>query len=106
MKFRTLFQATRPSFLILSPVCVFLGTSTAMAASGPIDTATLILIVIGALCAHISVNTLNDYADFKSGLDLITVKTTFSGGSGSLPDNPSMANTVLTAVPRPLISPA
>jgi 1,4-dihydroxy-2-naphthoate octaprenyltransferase len=95
MQFRTLIQATRPSFLILSPVCVFLGASIAMAANGSVDTATLILVVIGALCAHISVNTLNEYADFKSGLDLITVKTPFSGGSGALPDNPAMANAVL-----------
>jgi len=95
MQFRTLFQATRPSFLILSPVCVFLGASTAIAASGSVEIVTLILIVIGALCAHISVNTLNEYTDFKSGLDLITIKTPFSGGSGALPDQPAMANAVL-----------
>lgn len=95
MQFRTLFQAIRPSFLVLSPVCVFLGVSTAIAASTTVDTATLILVVIGALCAHISVNTLNEYADFKSGLDLITIKTPFSGGSGALPDHPAMANKVL-----------
>ena len=95
MQFRTLIQATRPSFLILSPVCVFLGASTAIAASGSVEIATLILIVIGALCAHISVNTLNEYTDFKSGLDLITIKTPFSGGSGALPDQPAMANAVL-----------
>ncbi len=97
MPFRTILQTTRPSFLILSPVCVFLGTSTAIAAQGSIDTTVLILIVIGALCAHISVNTLNEYTDFKSGLDLITIKTPFSGGSGALPGDPAMANMVLAA---------
>ena len=97
MQFRTLFQSTRPSFLILSPICVFLGTSTAISASGSVDASVLTLIVIGALCAHISVNTLNEYADFKSGLDLITIKTPFSGGSGALPGNPEMANMVLVA---------
>ena len=97
MQLRILFQSIRPSFLILSPVCVFLGTSTAINVSGPVDTFLLTLIVIGALCAHISVNTLNEYTDFKSGLDLITIKTPFSGGSGALPGNPSMANTVLAA---------
>jgi 1,4-dihydroxy-2-naphthoate octaprenyltransferase len=95
MQFRTLFQTTRPSFLILSPVCVLLGASTAIAASGAIEIATVMLVVIAALCAHISVNTLNEYADFKSGLDLITIKTPFSGGSGALPDQPAMANAVL-----------
>ena len=97
MQFRTLFQSTRPSFLILSPICVFLGTSTAISASGSVDASVLTLIVIGALCAHISVNTLNEYTDFKSGLDLITIKTPFSGGSGALPGNPAMANMVLAA---------
>jgi len=97
MQFRTLLQAIRPSFLILSPVCVFLGTSTALATQGAVDISVLALVVIGALCAHISVNTLNEYADFKSGLDLITIKTPFSGGSGALPADPAMANLVLAA---------
>ena len=97
MQFRTLFQSIRPSFLILSPICVFLGTSTAIASQITIDTSILLLVITGALCAHISVNTLNEYADFKSGLDLVTVKTPFSGGSGALPREPAMANTVLSA---------
>jgi 1,4-dihydroxy-2-naphthoate octaprenyltransferase len=97
MQFRTLFQSIRPSFLILSPVCVFLGTSTAIASQNTIDTTILLLVFTGALCAHISVNALNEYADFKSGLDLVTVKTPFSGGSGALPREPAMANTVLSA---------
>jgi 1,4-dihydroxy-2-naphthoate octaprenyltransferase len=91
MQFRTLFQSIRPSFLILSPVCVFLGTSTAIASQNTIDTTILLLVFTGALCAHISVNALNEYADFKSGLDLVTVKTPFSGGSGALPREPAMA---------------
>lgn len=49
------------------------------------------LVLIGALAAHISVNTLNEYYDFKSGLDLTTDKTPFSGGSGALPANPEVA---------------
>lgn len=95
MQFRTVLQSIRPPFLILTPVCVFLGASTAFATQGSVDSLTLALIMVGALCAHISVNTLNEHADFKSGLDLITVKTPFSGGSGALPGNPSMANMVL-----------
>ena len=50
----------------------------------------------GAISAHISVNTLNEYCDFRSGLDFKTEKTAFSGGSGALPDNPEMAQAVLT----------
>jgi 1,4-dihydroxy-2-naphthoate octaprenyltransferase len=54
-----------------------------------------ILVLVGAISAHISVNTLNEYYDFKSGLDLKTVKTPFSGGSGALPGNPEMDTMVL-----------
>jgi len=97
MRFRTLLQTIRPPFLILTPICVFLGASTAIATQGSIDTHALILVMLGALCAHISVNTLNEHADFRSGLDLVTVKTPFSGGSGALPGDPGMANMVLTA---------
>lgn len=82
---------TRPSFLVLAPVCVFLGLSL----SPSIDIGLTFMIVIGAVCAHISVNMLNEYFDFKSGLDLNTVKTKFSGGSGALPDHPEAAPLVL-----------
>ncbi|MCJ7514716.1 MAG: prenyltransferase, partial [Dehalococcoidia bacterium] len=40
---------------------------------------------IGLLLCHISVNVLNDYYDYKSGIDLKTRRTPFSGGSGFLP---------------------
>jgi len=95
MRFRTLFQTTRPSFLVLSPACVFLGAATALAQQGSVSAGLLTLVVIGALCAHISVNMLNEYADFKSGLDLLTEKTPFSGGSGALPADPATAWMVL-----------
>jgi 1,4-dihydroxy-2-naphthoate octaprenyltransferase len=49
------------------------------------------LIFIGALAAHISINALNEYYDFKSGLDLNTTRTPFSGGSGTLLANPDLA---------------
>jgi len=81
----------RPSFLLLTPICVGLGLALAMFTATPIDYKLLLLVLIGALCAHISVNTLNEYFDFKSGLDLQTIKTAFSGGSGALPQNPELA---------------
>ena len=40
------------------------------------------------LLCHISVNVLNDYYDYKSGIDLKTRRTPFSGGSGILPAAP------------------
>jgi len=91
----TVLKTTRPAFLVLTPVCVFLGLSTAIASGTQINLSLFLLILTGAIAAHISVNTLNEYYDFKSGLDLKTEKTPFSGGSGALPDNPGIAKLVL-----------
>jgi 1,4-dihydroxy-2-naphthoate octaprenyltransferase len=95
MSIRIAIQSTRAPFLILTPVCVFLGSSIVIANNSEINILTLSLVLLGALLAHIGVNTLNEYSDFRSGLDMITVKTPFSGGSGTLPENPEVANTVL-----------
>ncbi|BCN93465.1 1,4-dihydroxy-2-naphthoate octaprenyltransferase [Thiomicrorhabdus immobilis] len=51
--------------------------------------------MLGALLAHIAVNLLNEYQDNLSGLDFMTAKTPFSGGSGALQLNPNAANAVL-----------
>jgi 1,4-dihydroxy-2-naphthoate octaprenyltransferase len=91
-----LLRTLRPSFLVLTPVCVFLGLSTSLAAQASINYFMAALVLMGALAAHVSVNTLNEYHDFKSGLDLKTERTPFSGGSGALPGNPEMAGLVLT----------
>lgn len=86
----------RPPFLVITPVCIFLGASLAIANGTPISFVTLFIVLVGGLAAHISVNTLNEYHDYKSGLDTETVKTPFSGGSGALPDNPEAAEQVLS----------
>ncbi len=44
-----------------------------------------LLTYVGIFCLHASVDLLNDYYDFKRGIDLITKKTKFSGGTGVLP---------------------
>ncbi len=95
MKLKTIMQSMRIPFLALTFVCVFLGASTVIANGTTVDLTLLALALLGALLAHISVNTLNEYFDFKSGLDFKTLKTPFSGGSGALPKNPEVAATVL-----------
>ena len=85
----------RVDFLYLDVACVLLGTSAAVWTHGKINILYLILAFIGAVCAHIAVNALNEYSDFKSGLDLQTEPTPFSGGSGTLGDRPDLAPTVL-----------
>ena len=77
--------ATRPRFLLLSVVLIFLGTCIAWY-GGYFQIGYAVLAFVGLLLAHISVNVLNDYFDYKSGIDLETKRTPFSGGSGILPD--------------------
>lgn len=95
MKITTLLQTTRPPFLILTLACVFLGFSTSFSIQPSIDLWMAFLVLAGAVLAHIAVNTLNEYYDFKSGLDLKTEKTPFSGGSGALPKHPEAAGATL-----------
>jgi 1,4-dihydroxy-2-naphthoate octaprenyltransferase len=90
-----LVRAMRPAFLVLAPVSVLLGLATALAARRSVSLSLFGLALFGALLAHISVNTLNEYHDFRSGLDATTRRTVFSGGSGALPTHPEMARRVL-----------
>jgi 1,4-dihydroxy-2-naphthoate octaprenyltransferase len=85
----------RPPFLILTPACVLLDFSVAIWTGDPVRIWQLILVLIGALSAHISVNAFNEYFDFKSGLDARTRRTPFSGGSGTLPEHPEAARPAL-----------
>lgn len=89
--FGSVVRSVRPNFLVLSPLCVFLGAAVAYRLSGHLPWLDLVLVLVGALTAHASVNLLNEYQDFTSGLDAITVKTPFSGGSGALPAHPEAA---------------
>ncbi len=91
---KALLQTFRPPFLILAPICVFLGLSTAIDSGAKINYVVLFILLLGAVLAHIAVNTLNEYQDFKSGLDFHTLKTPFSGGSGALIKQPEVARLV------------
>ena len=76
---------TRPHFLLLTPVCVFAGIAASVYDGHPFNFLYFLLAFVGALLAHISVNVLNDYFDYRSGIDLKVERTPFSGGSGILP---------------------
>jgi len=96
MKSNTVIRSMRIPFLALTPVCVFLGASVVIANQAEINPILLAMAFCGAMLAHISVNTLNEYSDFKNGLDLATIKTPFSGGSGALPEHPGMLKAVFS----------
>lgn len=89
----TLLRSTRVPFLVLVPVCVALAASVSQVSAWHWQS--LGLALLGAVLAHASVNALNEYLDFRSGLDLNTRRTGFSGGSGALPEHPGAAYGVL-----------
>ena len=84
MKLKIWFLETRPQFLLLSVVLIFLGTCLAWY-DDAFHLGYALLAFVGLLLTHISVNTLNDYFDYRSGIDLEVKRTPFSGGSGILP---------------------
>ncbi len=90
-----IFGSMRIPFLIVTPTCVGIGAATAYYSGFGINILNLVLALIGAISAHISVNALNEYDDFKSGLDYKTEQTPFSGGSKTLPENPQSAHFAL-----------
>ncbi len=89
-KFKLILGIIRAPFLLLAPVCVAVGVGTAYWQKNPLNWWDIVLVLIGAVSAHISVNTFNEYFDFKSGLDTRTQRTPFSGGSGTLPAHPEL----------------
>ncbi|WP_414829642.1 prenyltransferase [Alteromonas sp. H39] len=88
---KTLLGTFRIPFLLLTPACVSVGLACALTEQKNIDAPSVLLVLFGALMAHVSVNVFNEYDDFNSGLDLHTSRTPFSGGSGALPSHPKSA---------------
>ncbi len=89
------FGSMRIPFLVLPPTCVLLGVASALYTGSTISYFHLLLIAVGAVLSHISVNALNEYDDFKTGLDFKTIQTPFSGGSKTLTENPEKAHHAL-----------
>ena len=84
MKLKKWLLVIRSPFLVLSVVLAFLGTCIAWY-DGAFHLGYALLAFFGLLLAHISVNVLNEYFDYRSGVDFETQRTPFSGGSGALP---------------------
>jgi 1,4-dihydroxy-2-naphthoate octaprenyltransferase len=101
---KNIFRSMRFPFLILSPVSIYLGVAASYHSQAQFYLYDLTLILVGAVAAHISVNTFNEYFDFHSGLDAKTLKTPFSGGSGALVEKPELADAVLYVAIASLIS--
>ncbi|MBN1376461.1 MAG: prenyltransferase [Dehalococcoidia bacterium] len=81
MKAKLYFLETRPQFLLLAVVLGILGACIAWY-DGSFNWGDAVLAGFGLVLAHASCNALNDYFDYKSGVDKLTNVTPFSGGSG------------------------
>jgi 1,4-dihydroxy-2-naphthoate octaprenyltransferase len=91
----SLFGPMRVPFLVLAPACAAVGIGTAHWQTQQVHWLHAVLVILGAVAAHVSVNAFNEYFDFTSGLDARTQRTPFSGGSGTLPANPELRGTAL-----------
>lgn len=80
-------RAIRIKFLLASVIAVTNGIVISYWKTGYIDIGYAVLTYVGIMCLHISVDLLNDYSDFKRGIDTNTKRTKFSGGTGVIPEN-------------------
>jgi 1,4-dihydroxy-2-naphthoate octaprenyltransferase len=74
----------RAPFLLLPPTLVASGAAAA-AWDGAFSWPRTVLAVVGLVALHMAVNILNEWSDLRTGIDLHTERTPFSGGSGTLP---------------------
>jgi len=77
-------SVARAPFLLLPPTLVAAGAAAA-AWDGAFSWARTLLALIGLVALHMAVNILNEWSDMRTGIDLETERTPFSGGSGTLP---------------------
>src|SRR3989442_4911116 len=84
---RTWLRAIRIRYLLASVIAVSNGIALAFWKNKQIDLSDAILTCVGVICLHASIDLLNDYWDYKRGIDTATRRTKFSGGTGVLPEN-------------------
>ena len=79
-------RVIRVRFLLASIIAVSAGLAITWWHTSSISIFDAILTICGVLALHASVDLLNDYWDFKRGIDTTTHRTKMSGGSGVLPE--------------------
>lgn len=80
------FRVIRVRFLLASVIAVSVGLSLNWWQHSSFDIFDGILTLAGVMALHASVDLLNDFWDFKRGIDTQTPKTKMSGGTGVLPE--------------------
>ncbi len=91
------FRVIRIKFLLASVIAVSLGLALSYWQTKTLDVASAAITMGGVILLHASVDLLNDYSDYKRGIDTITKRTKFSGGTGVLPEGLLKPSTVYYA---------
>ena len=79
-------RVIRVRFLLASVIAVLVGLALNWSQNGSIEFFDAFLTFAGVMALHASVDLLNDYWDFKRGIDTKTTRTKMSGGTGVLPE--------------------
>lgn len=79
-------RVIRVRFLLASVIAVALGLALSWWQTSQINILHAGLTMAGVLALHASVDLLNDYWDFRRGIDTKTKRTKLSGGTGVLPE--------------------
>ncbi len=95
MGLKELSEIIRLNFLLLTPITIFVGMAAAIYDGYSFKLIDTLIALSGALLAHISVNSLNNYFDYRSGIDAKTPKTPFSGGIRALVEGRAEPHTAL-----------
>jgi len=74
----------RAPFLML-PVTLVAAGAAASYSNGSFSWLHTVVALVGLVAVHMAVNILNEWSDMRTGIDLKTRRTPFSGGSGTLP---------------------
>jgi len=86
--FKVWIAQIRANFLILAVFLVIIGLAFTLkyphGSSSSFNVIHALLLVVGVVLSHISVNLFNEYSDFKTKIDYYTRRTPFSGGSGMI----------------------
>ena len=90
-------RVIRVRFLLASVIAVLVGLALNWSQNVSIDYFDAILTFAGVMALHASVDLLNDYWDFKRGIDTKTTRTKMSGGTGVLPEGLLKPSTVYRA---------
>ena len=79
-------RVIRVRFLLASVIAVSVGLAINWRQNSIVDPLAAVLTFAGVISLHASVDLLNDYWDYKRGIDTITKRTKMSGGTGVLPE--------------------